>query len=232
MRIIGFQKLTLLDYPGRTACTVFTGGCNLRCPFCHNSDLVCPPKDAVEYSEDEILTYLKKRTGLIDGICITGGEPMLMKDLPDFCKRLKELDVKVKIDTNGFFPAQLKYIVNCGLCDYIAMDIKNSPEKYAETAGVDHIDIDKPLESIAFLKGCGIDHEFRTTVCKPLHTANDLISIACLLGENEKYFLQSFVDSGRLLGQGISGYLPSEMKEFLAQVKNIVPNTQLRGIDT
>lgn len=156
---------------------------------------------------------------------------MLMKDLPDFCRKVKELGLAVKLDTNGFFPSQLKYIVNSGLCDYVAMDIKNCPSKYAETVGVSFVDFSKLQESIEFLKSGPIDHEFRTTVCKPFHDAESLITIASFLGKDEKYFLQSFVDSGKLLGQGVSGFTPSEMKEFLAKVKKIVPNAALRGVD-
>lgn len=231
MTISGFQKLTLLDFPGKTACTIFTAGCNLRCPFCHNSDLVLHPSSLGRYSEDEIIAYLNKRKGLIDGICITGGEPMLMKDLPDFCERLRDVGVSIKIDTNGFFPSQLKYIVRNGLCDYVAMDIKNTPQKYPLTVGVADIDISKPLESIQFLKSTGIPHEFRTTVCRPFHTNDDIIEIARLLGADERYYLQSFVDSGALIGQGVSGFSPNEMKELLIQVKQIMPSADIRGVD-
>ena len=228
--IVGFQKLTLLDYPGKTACTIFTAGCNLRCPFCHNADLVLAPSSIDKFSDEEILSYLSKRKGLIDGICITGGEPMLMKDLPDFCEKIKDIGVSVKIDTNGSFPALLKYIVRNGLCDYIAMDIKNSLAKYPATVGVPNIDVSPFRESIEFLKESGIDHEFRTTVCRPFHTVEDIVEIGKLLGANEKYFLQSFVDSGRLIGQGVSGFLPSEMKDMLSQLKLFVPNADIRGI--
>ncbi len=155
---------------------------------------------------------------------------MLMKDLPIFCERLKETGVSVKIDTNGFFPSQLKYIVRNGLCDYVAMDIKNSFGKYAETVGLATVDLTKVKESIDFLKTSEIDHEFRTTVCRPFHSLEDIVSVASMLGENEKYFLQSFVDSGKLIGDGVSGFLPSEMKEMLSRVKKFVPNADIRGI--
>ena len=230
MKIIGFQKLTLLDYPGKTACTVFTAGCNLRCPFCHNRDLVMPPSDVQTYSEDEIIAYLSKRKGLIDGICITGGEPMLMKDLPEFCKKLKELGISVKIDTNGFFPAQLKYIVNNKLCDYVAIDVKNCFERYNETIGVKFADVSKVKESIDFLKKSYIDYEFRTTVCKNFHTYDDLKQIAMLIGDEQKYFLQSFVDSGARSGQNIEGYSPSEMKDMAARLRIYCNKIEVRGI--
>ncbi len=230
MTIAGFQKLTLLDFPGKTACTVFTAGCNLRCPFCHNADLVLAPSSIDKFSEDEILSYLNKRKGLIDGICITGGEPMLMKDLPDFCEKIKNIGVSIKIDTNGSFPSQLKYIVRNGLCDYVAMDIKNTLFKYPETVGIPEIDVSNFEECIEFLKSSEIPHEFRTTVCKPFHTLDDILEIGKMLGENERYFLQSFVDSGRLIGDGVSGFLPSEMKDMLSELKKFVPYADIRGI--
>ena len=156
---------------------------------------------------------------------------MLMKDLPDFCQKIKNIGLSLKLDTNGFFPSQLKYIVNSGLCDYVAMDVKNCPSKYAETVGVSFVDFSRLQESIEFLKSSSIDHEFRTTVCKPFHDLDSLVTIASFLGKDEKYFLQSFVDSGKLLGMGVSGFTPSEMKEFLAEVQKIVPKAALRGVD-
>ncbi len=230
MTIAGFQKLTLLDYPGKTACTVFTAGCNLRCPFCHNADLVLSPSSIEKFSEDEIQSYLIKRKGLIDGICITGGEPMLMKDLPSFCEKIKEIGICVKIDTNGSFPSLLKYVVRNGLCDYVAMDIKNTFDKYPQTVGISDIDVSVFKESIDFLKSSEIPHEFRTTVCKPFHTKEDILEVGKMLGENERYFLQSFVDSGRLIGRGVSGFLPSEMKDMLFELKNFVAYADIRGI--
>ena len=230
MVIAGFQKLTLLDYPGKTACTVFTAGCNLRCPFCHNADLVLSASNTKTFSEEEIIAYLIKRKGLIDGICITGGEPILNKDLPDFCSKIRDTGAKIKLDTNGSSPSLLKSIVENGLCDYVAMDVKNTPLKYPQTVGVPNIDVTPFFESIEFLKTSKVDHEFRTTVCKPLHTADDIIEIGKILGQNEKYFLQSFVDSGRLIGPGISGFSPSEMKDTLSKLKEFVPNADIRGI--
>lgn len=230
MTIAGFQKLTLLDFPGKTACTVFTAGCNLRCPFCHNADLVISPSSIEKFSEEEILSYLNKRTGLIDGICITGGEPMLMKDLPSFCEKIKNIGIAVKIDTNGSFPSLLKYIVRNGLCDYVAMDVKNTLSKYPETVGIPDLDVTPFAESIEFLKSTDISHEFRTTVCRPFHTETDIVEIGKMLGKNERYFLQSFVDSGRLIGDGVSGFLPSEMKDMLSKLKEFVPNADIRGI--
>ncbi len=230
MTIAGFQKLTLLDFPGKTACTVFTPGCNLRCPFCHNADLVITQENTARFSEDEILSYLRKRKGLIDGICITGGEPMLMNDLPEFCKKIRDIGISIKLDTNGFFPAKLKRIVNERLCDYVAMDVKNALKKYPLTVGIPDIDVTPFIESIDFLKSSSIPHEFRTTVCKPLHNESDILDIASMIGINERYYLQSFVDSGHLIGNGISAYSPSEMKDMLIKVKEFVPNADIRGI--
>lgn len=155
---------------------------------------------------------------------------MLMKDLPDFCKKVRQVGVDIKIDTNGFFPAQLKHIVSSGLCDYVAMDVKNSFDKYSVTAGVKNADVYSVKESIEFLKTSGIDHEFRTTVCKPLHEKSDLVKIAEFLGGNEKYFLQSFIDSGKIIGGGLSSYSKKEMEDMLKEVVKFVPNAQLRGV--
>ncbi len=230
MIIHGFQKLTLLDYPGKTACTVFTGGCNFRCPFCHNAELVLRPGSYPTVPEEEIFELLRLRKNTIDGVCITGGEPMLMKDLPEFAEKLKSLGVSVKIDTNGSFPRQLKYIVNNGLADYIAMDIKNTFSRYGETVGKPDLDLAPIKESIGFLMTAPVDHEFRTTVCRNFHTEAELTEIARFLGAGEKYYLQSFKDSGALLSDGIVGYSPSEMQELLSAVRAINPNVGLRGV--
>ncbi len=230
MKIYGFQKLTLLDYPGKTSCTVFTGGCNFRCPFCHNSDLVLNPHIYPEIAEEEIFEFLKKRKNIIEAVCITGGEPMLIKELPDFVKKLRNFDVSVKIDTNGSCPDMLKYMVNEELADYIAMDVKNSFDKYGMTIGIDGFELDAVKESISFLKQSKIDREFRTTVCKNYHTKDDLVQIALHLGASEKYYLQSFKDSGTLMEDGVSGYSPSEMRVFLEEIKRFAPKAQLRGV--
>lgn len=232
MTIHGLQKLTLLDFPGKTACTVFTGGCNLRCPFCHNGDLVLHPTSFPVVPEDEVYALLEKRRHTLEGVCITGGEPMLQKDLPSFCERIKQMGFAVKIDTNGFFPMQLKYIVNSGLADYVAMDVKNTWEKYPETVGIPGLDVFKAKESVSFLKGCGIPHEFRTTVCRPFHEPEDPVAIASMLGPDQPYFLQSFKASEAILGEGVaSGFSPSEMKDILVAVRRVHPSAALRGVD-
>ncbi len=232
MTIHGFQKLTLLDFPGKTACTVFTGGCNLRCPFCHNGDLVLHPASFPIVPEEEVFTLLEKRKHTLEGVCITGGEPMLQKDLPFFCEKIKDMGFSVKIDTNGFFPMQLKYIVNSGLVDYVAMDVKNTWEKYPETVGLPKLTTEKAKESVVFLKTCGIPHEFRTTVCRPYHETADLVAIATMLGPDQPYFLQSFRASEAILdGTVCSGYSPSEMKAMWEAVRTVHPTVTLRGVD-
>ena len=231
MVIHGFQKLTLLDFPGKTACTVFTGGCNLRCPFCHNGDLVIHPGQYPVIPEEEVFALLEKRKHALEGVCITGGEPMLQKDLPAFCEAVKNRGFAVKIDTNGSFPRELKYVVNNGLVDYVAMDIKNTWETYPETTGVPGLDIGPIRESASFLRTAPVPHEFRTTVCKPFHTKDGLVEIARFLGPDQPYFLQGFKESDALLSHKASAFSPSELKEFLTAVRTVSPGASLRGVD-
>ena len=228
---VGLQKLTLLDFPGKVACTLFTKGCNFKCPFCHNASLVVRAEKQKSYKNEEILAFLKKREGVLDGVAITGGEPTLMSGLYDFIAQVKELGYAVKLDTNGTRPDVLKRIVNDKLVDYVAMDIKNSPEKYAYTCGLpETYDLTKIEESKNFLMGGHVDFEFRTTVCKPFHTEEDFIKIGEWIKGSEKYFLQQFKDSGDLIGQEISPFNECEMEKFLNVLLPFVPNTQLRGL--
>ena len=229
MNIQGYQKMTLLDFPGKVACTVFTGGCNLRCPFCHNALLVTQV-DNVVYDEEEIISYLKKRKGLLDGICVSGGEPLLQIGLEDFLKRVKELGFKVKLDTNGTFPARLKSLVKKGLVDYVAMDIKNCKRKYALTTGTESFDITKIEESVAFLLQGTVDYEFRTTVVDGLHEAQDIVEIGEWIKGAKKYFLQNFVDSGNLIKSGLKAVSLDKLKEFAKSVENCVGKISLRGV--
>ena len=227
----GLQKLTLLDYPGRVACTLFTRGCNFRCPFCHNASLVVRADEQQMYGNDEILAFLKKRQGVLDGVAITGGEPTLMSGLYDFIKQVKELNYSVKLDTNGTRPDVLKRLVNDGLVDYVAMDIKNSPEKYAYTCGLpESYDLSKIEDSKNYLMEGNVDFEFRTTVAKPFHSEEDFYKIGEWLKGSEKYFLQQFKDSGDIIGQEISSFNESEMEKFLGILLPFVPNAQLRGV--
>ncbi len=230
MKIHGFQKMTLLDFPGRVACTVFTGGCNFRCPFCHNAGLVTDIDGETEIKEDYIIDFLSKRKGLLDGVAITGGEPLLQKDIEDFIRRIKQLGFAVKLDTNGSFPEKLKNLVNSGLIDYVAMDIKNSPSKYGLTVDISDFDYSKVQESIDFLKTGVVDYEFRTTVVAEFHTNKDIKEIAEILSGAKRYFLQNFVDSGNLIGENLHAL----SIETLTEMKNIsakfIQNVEIRGI--
>lgn len=226
----GFQKMTLLDFPGKVACTVFTGGCNFRCPFCHNALLVTQLSEAEEYSEDEIIEYIRKRKGLLDGVAITGGEPLLSDDVIAFIRKVKAEGYAVKLDTNGSFPERLKYLVNEGLVDYVAMDIKNSKELYGKTAGLEHFDISKIEESVSFLLEGRVDYEFRTTVVNEFHTVESIAAAAEWIKGAKRYFLQNFIDSGNLIGEGISGVPKEEMQKMCEAASQFVPNTTLRGI--
>ncbi len=228
MNIQGYQKLTLLDFPGRTACTVFTGGCNLRCPFCHNAGLVQTP-NANENAMQEVLEYLLRRRGLLDGVCMTGGEPLLQPDLADFLRRLKDMGYAVKLDTNGTLPKQLEKLLSLGLVDYVAMDIKSSPRGYATAAGSD-IPLSRFEESICIIRESGVAHEFRTTAVKGIHTPQDFAEIGAWLGDRDPYFIQGFVDSGALLGSGCSAFDESEMHALLAAVQPFIPGARLRGV--
>lgn len=230
MRIQGLQKLTLLDYPEHTACTVFTAGCNFRCPFCHNASLVVDIAKDSEISEEEFFAFLQKRIGILDGVCVSGGEPLLQPDIERFIKKIKDMGFAVKLDTNGSFPDKLIHLVEEGLVDYVAMDIKNSPETYAFTAGTETLDIVSVKKSVAYLKEGHVPFEFRTTVVKHYHSKESFEEIGKWLAGTEKYFLQNFVDSGDLIGKNTKGCSEEEMKEFLATVKKYIASAKLRGM--
>ena len=200
MRICGIQKLSLLDYPGKFAATVFTGGCNLRCPFCHNAALVTRAAEASVIPVEEILAFLKTRVGKLDGVCVSGGEPLLQIDLADFLREVRALGFAVKLDTNGCFPKALAALLDKGLLDYVAMDIKNSPEKYPQTVGIPDFDVTPVLESAALLKASGVPYEFRTTLVGGLHEFSDMDGIGRIIAGVPVYYLQNFEDSGDLVG--------------------------------
>ena len=228
---MGLQKLTLLDYPGKMACTVFTGGCNFRCPFCHNASLVVGDISAQPHmSEEQFFSFLDKRKGILEGVCVTGGEPTLMPDLVPFLKKIKQAGFCVKLDTNGARPDILKKAVAEGVCDYVAMDIKNSPSEYAKTVGIDGFDISPVLQSVEFLKSGAVDFEFRTTVVKGLHTPESIIQLGEWIGDVPRYFMQSFVDSGDVIESGFVNFDENEMKNLLKLIKPLVPATKIRGI--
>lgn len=229
MLIKGFQKLTLLDFPGKTACTVFTGGCNFRCPFCHNVGLVTR-MDAEIITENEVFEHLKKRHGILDGIAITGGEPLLQGDIEEFLEKVRKLDYAIKLDTNGSFPEKLENIIKNGLCDYVAMDIKNSKEKYAETVGIKNFDIRDIEKSVEILKNGKVPFEFRTTITKNFHTIIDIENIGKWINGTENYYLQNFVDSGNLIDSNVEGVSKEEMKEMLEVARKYVPTAEIRGL--
>ncbi len=231
MRISGLQKLTLLDYPGRVACTVFTGGCNFRCPFCHNASLVLPEKLAEDTDEDQVLAFLKKRIGILDGVAVTGGEPLLQREMPLFLKKVRDLGYSVKLDTNGSFPDMLELVVKEGLVDRVAMDIKNAPELYAQTVGLASFDLGPVDRSRKFLMESGIDYEFRTTVVRGLHTRESLIDAAKWIAGAKEYYLQQYKDSGEVIrNEGLSAFDEKEMHELAAAVAPYVPAVSVRGV--
>lgn len=232
MKISGMQKLTLLDYPGTVACTLFTAGCNFRCPFCHNAMLVLPEQiEDGGLDEDEVLDFLKKRQGILDGVAITGGEPTLHKELPELLSKIKALGYKIKLDTNGTNPEMLKELIERGLVDRVAMDIKNSPSAYAETIGVKNFDMSPIERSKDMLLQGDVDYEFRTTVVKGIHTRESLIDAAKWIKGAKEYYLQQFKDSGNLiLPDGLSAYDEKEMHALADAVREYVPAAEVRGV--
>lgn len=230
MQFSGFQKLTLLDFPGHVACTLFTAGCNFRCPFCHNASLVTHIDNTRFYSEEEILAYLKKRAGIMDGVCITGGEPLMHKELPEFIAKAKTLGYKIKLDTNGSYPERLAALIDSGNIDYVAMDIKNCKEKYLLTADCSEQDFINIQKSIDLLKQDKVDFEFRTTVVKEYHTVEDIKKIAAWIAPADKYFLQNFIDSGDLIKNNLSAVSPETLDLMRRAAQDMIQNTQIRGI--
>ncbi|HJB28986.1 MAG TPA: anaerobic ribonucleoside-triphosphate reductase activating protein [Candidatus Blautia faecavium] len=231
MRICGLNKTTLLDYPGKVAASIFTGGCNFRCPFCQNSSLVLSPDQEPELSQEEILNFLKKRQGILDGVCITGGEPTLHKELFDFLKKIKELQYSIKLDTNGSNPAVVKELVKEGLIDKVAMDIKACPENYPNLCGLSQVNLKSIENTVEFLMTGEIDYEFRTTAVKELHTKQDFIEIGQWLKGAKAYFLQAYRDSEEVLQPGYSSFSLEELKEFRGILLETIPLVEIRGID-
>ena len=231
MEIHGIQKLTLLDYPGHTACTVFTGRCNFRCPFCHNASLVLRPSEQPTVEPEELFALLKKRKGLLDGVCITGGEPTLQKDLSELCESIKALGFLVKLDTNGTNPALLASLMERKLLDYVAMDIKSSREQYARVCGVANFDTAPVEESVELLINGNVSYEFRTTLVRELHDKADMGAIGAWLKGAEAYYLQGFRDSGDLIGSGFSALSAEEMETYANILRRYVPNTHTRGTE-
>ncbi len=231
MYLCGLQKLAMVDYPGKLAATVFTGGCNLRCPFCHNALLVTRLDETPELGEEAALSFLATRTKLLDGVVLSGGEPLLQPDAADFLRKIRQMGFAVKLDTNGFFPDRLSAILEEGLVDYVAMDIKNAPEKYPITCGIPGLDTAPVAESVKLLRQSGVDFEFRTTLVREFHTPEDLLAIGRWLESSPRYFLQAFVDSGNLVGSGCSPFTPQEMRDFSLLLRPFFGEVNLRGID-
>ncbi|MBR5474839.1 MAG: anaerobic ribonucleoside-triphosphate reductase activating protein [Lachnospiraceae bacterium] len=232
MLISGLQRTTLLDYPGHVAATIFTGGCNFRCPFCHNSDLLqasCIPKEQI-FALEDIFTFLKKRKPLLEGVCITGGEPTLQPDLETFIRQVRELGYLIKLDTNGSRPEVLARLLNEGLLDYVAMDIKSCRPRYSALTDVP-VSLEAIAESIDLLKKSSIPYEFRTTVVRELHTAEDFLQIGQWLSGPSLYYLQNYQDSEHVLKRGFSSYKKEELEQFRQLLLPYLPNTYLRGVD-
>ena len=230
MKIHGLQKMTLLDYPGKVACTVFFGGCDMRCPYCHNAELLDGTAPSV-MSDEELLDFLKKRRGLLDGVAITGGEPLLQKDLQELAARIRELGYPIKLDTNGNHPDRLERMIRDGLAQYVAMDIKNSPERYAETIGLPQFDTGPVKESAALLLEGRTDYEFRTTTVAEFHDDESFEKIGPWIKGAERYFLQKFTDRDTVPFGGLHAPEDEQMRRWADLVRPWVPAVELRGVD-
>ncbi|MBE5730363.1 MAG: anaerobic ribonucleoside-triphosphate reductase activating protein [Clostridiales bacterium] len=229
MEIFGIEKLSLVDYDGYVAATLFTASCNYRCGFCHNSPLVLGSKSLTPIPTDEIFEYLTKRKGILDGVCISGGEPTLHDDLPKLCQKIKALGYRIKLDTNGTNPTMLRMLIDNKLIDYVAMDIKNSLPSYGKTVGIDCYDTANVQRSARLLLSDVISYEFRTTLIKEYHTKQDMTLIGEWIAGAEKYALQRFKDTGSCLSSGLSEVDPTTARQYLDLIREYVPNTILRG---
>ena len=229
MEIQGLQKMTLLDWPGKVACTVFLGGCDFRCPFCHNSELLSGPMPIL-MDQEGLLEFLRKRQGLLDGVCVTGGEPLLRPGLPGLLDGIKNLGFPVKLDTNGNHPDRLVRLWEQGLVDYVAMDVKNSPERYPETVGVPGLDLTPVRDSVAWLLEGHVEYEFRTTAVRQLHDAASFQAIGRWLQGARRYYIQNFVDRDTVLRAGLSGFEKAELEAFASLVRPFVERVEVRGV--
>ena len=230
MRIGGLQKVTLLDYPGKVACTVFLPGCNLRCPFCHNPALVLPDRETDSLSTEKLLAFLETRRGKLDGVCVTGGEPTLYEDLPALLRQIRALGFAVKLDTNGSHPEALRAVVATGLVDYVAMDIKNSPAKYAATAGLPGFDLTPVRQSAALLLEGTVDYEFRTTAVAELHDDDSFREIAQWIAGAKRYYIQCFIDRDSVLRTGLHAPDKAQLERWADIVRPLIPSVELRGV--
>lgn len=231
MQIHGFQTLTLLDYPGRLACTVFLGHCNFRCPFCQNGNLVLHPEKEPVFPQKQIFDHLRKRKGILEGVCITGGEPTLEPELPEFIRKIKELGYLVKLDTNGYRPEVLKKLVQEKLLDYVAMDIKNAPGRYQETAGVPDMNVLNIQDSVEFLMAGEVDYEFRTTVTRELHRREEMEKIGKWLAGCKRYYLQNYRESEAVIQPVFTGYSREQLERFRELLLKSIPEVEIRGVE-
>ncbi len=231
MEIHGFQKTTLLDYPGHLASTIFLGGCNFRCPYCHNASLVLYPAGQPTIPEEEIFQHLRKRAGILEGVCITGGEPTLYPGLTNFIHKIKKMGFLVKLDTNGNNPHIIKELTQNGYLDYIAMDIKNSSAKYGLSIGINNFNTARISESISYLLSEPVDYEFRTTVVKEHHTLEDIIEMGKWIQGAKAYYLQPYKDSGDIIQSGLTSPSKSELYQYKDVLSSYVKNVFIRGID-
>lgn len=231
MKILGLEKMSLVDYDGKVAATLFTGGCNFKCPFCHNSPLVLDFNNLPSYTEDEVFSYLKKRQGILDGVCVSGGEPTLQKDLPEFIEKIKDLGYSVKLDTNGTNPDLIKLLNENGLVDYFAMDIKNDREHYAAICGFDKFDTIKVEKSVDYFLSGNADYEFRTTLIDEYHKAENITAIGEWLKGAKKYFLQKFKDTGSCIEGGLNAVSDKDVIKYLEILSKTVPNVKTRSYD-
>ena len=230
MKFGGLQKLTLLDYPDKVAATLFTVGCNFRCPFCHNLSLVAGNGDKLELlTQEEVLQFLKKRSNVLEGVCVTGGEPLIQPDIEDFLREVRKMGYKIKLDTNGAFPDKLQKLIERGLVDYVAMDVKNSKELYGKTVGC-IVDMAAIERSVELLKSGVVDYEFRTTVTATFHTESSVKAMAQWLSGAKRLYLQQFVDSGELIDPTVTGVDEPTLRKFCEIARQFVPNTQVRGV--
>ena len=227
MKIHGLQKMTLLDFPGRVACTVFLGGCDMRCPFCHNAELIDGSVPPV-MDEEELLAFLKKRQGLLEGVAVTGGEPLLRPDFIELAEKIRDLGYPMKLDTNGMHPGRLREIIDRGLAAYVAMDIKNSPERYAVTAGLEELDLGPIRESVSLLMEGRTDYEFRTTVVAELHDADSFRKIGGWIRGAKRYYLQKFTDRDTVPFGGFHAPADEQMRLYAEIAREYVPAAELR----
>ncbi len=231
MIIHGFNKTTLLDYPGKLACSVFTGNCNFRCVFCQNSSLVLEPEKEPTISDREVLEHIKKRKHILQGVCVSGGEPTLDPGLREFLTAIKETGLPVKLDTNGYEPETLRALINDGLIDMVAMDIKSDLDGYAEIAGLDRFDPERIKESAKLLMESGIEYEFRTTVVKEYFTVKTAHGIGEWLKGAKALYLQDFRDSDGVMVPGLHGFEGEKLIQFRDILRQYIEKVEIRGTD-